>query len=91
MVTRLTFDGPEAADAELAELHEQSKSISEVPGFQALYGIRTGPKEVVIIRIFDSIEGMGRSLAGLLRPDLAEHFSEPPLRMSGPLAVVRTG
>lgn len=90
MVTRLSFDGPEAADAELDELERQAESIAQVDGFRSLYGIRTGPAEVVIVRVFESPEGIGRSLAGPLRPDLAERFSQPPLRLSGTVAVARS-
>ena len=91
MVTRLTFDSPEAAVEELAELERQSDAIATVDGFRALYGIRTGPAEVVVIRIFDTAQGIGKSLAGPLRPDLAGHFSAPPQRMSGSVVVARSG
>lgn len=91
MVTHLAFDTPEAAEEELVELGRQQASIAEINGFHALFGIRAGPMEVVIVRIFETAEGLGRSLAGPLRPDLAQHFSAQPLRWTGEAKVARTG
>ncbi len=90
MITRLEFDSTEAAEEELAELDRQSEGIAALDGFYACYGIRTGPAEVVVIRIFDTAQGIGKSLAGPLRPDLAEHFSAPPQRATGAVVVARS-
>jgi hypothetical protein len=90
MVTRLSFDSEGAADEELAELERQSDAIAGVPGFRALFGIKTDSTEVVVIRVFETAQGLGQSLGTRLRPDLAEHFSAVPLRLSGIVMVSRT-
>ena len=83
LVTRLTFDGADAADEEMSELRRQADDIQAIDGFRALYGIRASPTEVLIVRVFETAAGIGQSLATPLRPDLAERFAAPPLRMSG--------
>jgi hypothetical protein len=89
MITRLSFTNAEAADAEMEDLSARIREIAAAEGFHAVYGVRTGRTEIVIVRVFDSAQGAGRSL-GPLRPDLAAQFASPPLRMSGEVMAART-
>ena len=90
LITRLIFDGPDAADEEMAELDRQATRIRATPGFRALYGVRAAANQVVIVRVFETAQGVGQSLAGPLRPDLAARFTEAPLRMSGEVVVAES-
>jgi hypothetical protein len=88
LVTRLTFDDPLMADEELVEVERQAASIRAMDGFRALFAFKSTATEVVIVRVFDRADQLGRSLAsGPLRPDLAEHFAAPPMRLSGTLLI----
>jgi hypothetical protein len=91
MITTLTFSDSAAADAEVAEMADQAARISGLAGFVALLVVRVAPRQVVIVRTFDTAEGVGRSLGGRLRPDLAAHFASAPTRLSGEVALSRFG
>jgi hypothetical protein len=89
LITRLSVNDIDAADAEVSEMDAQAGVISKMTGFRAVLVIRITSMDVVVFRVFDSAEGIGRSLGGPLRPDLAARFATPPVRQSGEVAVAR--
>jgi hypothetical protein len=87
MISKLTFQSSDAAQEELAELQRQATSIRELEGFRAVFGIRVSDNVIVIVRVFETIGALSRSLAGPLRPDLAAQFAEKPLRLVGDVVI----
>lgn len=91
LISQLTFEDESAASAEAAEMEAQADEISRLAGFEALLVVRVAAREVVIVRVFETPDGVGRSLTGPLRPDLAARFAATPIRSAGEVVVARFG
>ncbi|HYM52629.1 MAG TPA: antibiotic biosynthesis monooxygenase [Candidatus Dormibacteraeota bacterium] len=84
-MTRIRFKDERGPELEAEEARRQTADLRAQPGFRSFHVIRIDPREVVLVRIYDSQDELAAGLSHGFRPGLGELFADRPERLEGEL------